>query len=148
MYNVLNEGATDLNELWRHSPQATLLAQAPPQHIGPKLANLVKQTTQSMGLFLFCSPAVAWQFADELQAHLQQQGQGNRRPVHALLEPIFARPVPTIALVLKWLQKRPELLELERLAALTAADIKSDRATDDGSYMTLWAKSVQGKCGG
>jgi hypothetical protein len=86
----------------------------------------------------------AYNSALDLSISGRRQLQGCNQTVHDILEPIFVAPVPMLAQILQWLQKRPELLELELLAVQGANGGAAKGAP--GSYSALWAQCVQGKC--
>jgi hypothetical protein len=128
--------ASQLSKLWKQPAHPKTLQQAPPQTVGSELAGLLQQTTQHVSELARLT-SEAWDSA----VLLSQQQQEGRHPIYAFLYVLFAAtPVPTVTQLLCWLQQRPELLQLQLLAA---AD--DGGAADTGSYSALWASCVTGK---
>ncbi|WIA12713.1 hypothetical protein OEZ85_006352 [Tetradesmus obliquus] len=137
--SVSAAAASQLNKLWKQPAQVKLLQQPPPAKVNPKLAGLLQQTAQHVSQLTRLA-SEAWDTAVLLN---KQQQPWRCHPMLIFVEDLLAAsPMPVLAQLLQWLQQRPELLQLQDLAATEGGD--GDGAGNGGSYSVLWVTCVTG----
>ncbi|WIA31961.1 hypothetical protein OEZ86_002816 [Tetradesmus obliquus] len=121
-----------LSHLWKQSAHAKLLQRPPADHISAKQEALFQQT---------CDNAVELGLCSDVVLRLQQSNAGNDEHAEQFLQAtLAARPISTLAGLMVWLQRQPELLRLHEQA------VQQPFWDDQMSYCNLWIACSSGLC--
>jgi hypothetical protein len=131
--------------LWKQSANAKLQQQPLAKKISTKHAALLRQSMHHIMALERLITAASPFCADLVQQGYPGYG---HELVDAVLE---AKPVSTIARLLVWLQRQPDMLQLHALEDDADSDVAAARdssSSSSGSYGRLWLTCILGERAG